>query len=165
MIPTDTIYGIVCSAMNKKSVERVYRLRKRDKKKPMIILINSIRDIKMFGVLLDGGKEKKLEKIWPGKVSVILECRSKKFSYLHRGGGTLALRLPRKPDLRDLLKKTGPLVAPSANIEGMEPSRTIKEAKGYFGKAVDLYIDGGRRAGKPSKLVEFTAKNIKILRV
>ena len=33
VIPTDTIYGIVCSAFNKKGVEKIYKLRKRNPKK------------------------------------------------------------------------------------------------------------------------------------
>ncbi|MEK7522400.1 MAG: Sua5/YciO/YrdC/YwlC family protein [Patescibacteria group bacterium] len=44
VIPTDTIYGIVGSALNKKTVERIYKLRRRNLKKPMIVLIGSIND-------------------------------------------------------------------------------------------------------------------------
>ena len=50
VIPTDTIYGIVCSATNKKSVERLYRIRKRNPDKPMIVLIDSINALKIFEI-------------------------------------------------------------------------------------------------------------------
>jgi len=57
--------------------------------------------------------------------------------------------------LRTLLKKTGPLVAPSANREGMLPAQTIGDALRYFGEHVDFYSDGGKRGGKPSTLIAF----------
>src|SRR5204863_149383 len=66
-----------------------------------------------------------------------------KFEYLHRGTNTLALRLPKDESLQNLLKKTGPLIAPSANVEGLPPAKNITDAKKYFGDGVDLYIDGG----------------------
>jgi L-threonylcarbamoyladenylate synthase len=163
VIPTDTIYGIVCSAMNKKSVEKVYKLRKRDAKKPVIILISSIKDLKLFGVKVD--KEKKMiELLWPDKVSVILNCPNKKFEYLHRGTKTLAFRMPEDKDLISLLKATGPLIAPSANFEGKKPAKNIKEAQNYFGSSVDFYIDGGDLKSEPSTIISIISGEIKIIR-
>lgn len=164
VIPTDTIYGIIGSALNIKAVERIYRLRRRNPKKPMIILISSITDLKRFGVSIDLKTNRTLKRLWPGKVSVILPSPSKKFAYLHRGLKTLAFREPAKKSLRALLRKTGPLVAPSANIEGKRPARTIAEAQRYFGRKVDFYIDGGRLKGKASKLVTIAGGESVILR-
>jgi L-threonylcarbamoyladenylate synthase len=175
VIPTDTIYGIVGSATNKNAVEKIYRLRKRNPKKPMIILIGSIADLKKFGITISPATRKMLNKVWPGKVSVILKISSRatlrKFKYLHRGTGTLAFRLPaaaagrRKGfDLRRLLQKTGPLVAPSANFEGEPPARTIKEAKYYFGDKVAFYIDVGRLVSKPSTLIQITQGKMQVIR-
>ena len=41
------------------------------------------------------------------------------------------------------LEQTGPLIAPSANLQGQPPAKNIQEAYEYFGDAVDLYVDGG----------------------
>jgi L-threonylcarbamoyladenylate synthase len=164
IMPTDTIYGIVGSALDKKAVERIYRLRKRDLKKPMIILIAGIGDLKLFGVKVDRGTEKNLKDVWPGKVSVILPCPAGKFSYLHRGTKTLAFRLPKPLRLRELLRTTGPLVAPSANLHGMPPARTIAEAKKYFADKVDFYADAGRLHSKPSTLIKIEQGRIVVVR-
>lgn len=164
VLPTDTIYGIVGSALRLRTVERIYKLRKRNRKKPMIILIGSIADLQRFEVKVDIKTKKILKRFWPGKVSVILACQSKKFAYLHRGTKTLAFRLPAKKSLRKLLKQVGPLVAPSANIEGERPARTVAEARRYFGSRVDFYVDIGRLAGKPSKLVDFVSKRSTVVR-
>lgn len=159
VIPTDTIYGIVCSAMNKKSVEKLYKIRKRDLKKPMIVLISSIKDLNLFAVKID---KKITNKYWPGKVSIIVPIA--KFEYLHRGKNSLAFRLPDNKDLIKLLKISGPIVAPSANIEGGEPAQTIEEAYNYFQDKIDFYIDCGKLKAKPSKIVSLVNNKIEIIR-
>lgn len=164
VLPTDTIYGIVGSALNPKTVRRIYGLRKRNPKKPMIILIGSINELNIFGVKLQSKIKNFLIKIWPAKISVILPCKSKKFVYLHRDTKTLAFRLPKQKWLRNLLTKTGPLVAPSANWEGKPPANNIKEAQKYFGTKVDFYVDRGEVKSKPSKLIKIDDGRIEILR-
>lgn len=64
VLPTDTIYGLVGSALKPKTVERIYRLRKRNRKKPMIILIGSMRDLSRFGVRPDRKTMRFLRAIW-----------------------------------------------------------------------------------------------------
>lgn len=154
VMPTDTIYGIVGSALKQRAVERIYRVRKRKSSKPFIILISSLHDLAKFGIKPDARAKVFLKKIWPGPISVILPCPRPKFRYLHRGTKTLAFRVPKPKALRALLKKTGPLVAPSANIEGELPALNIKEAKGYFGDKVDVYVDGKPKRVAPSLLIE-----------
>jgi tRNA pseudouridine55 synthase len=160
VIPTDTIYGIVGNAMKPETVERVYSVRNRDPKKPMIVLISSINDLKKFYIKIDSKLKKRLEQIWSKNkpTSIILPCESKNFEYLHRGVKSIAFRIPNKKDLVSLLKKVGPLVAPSANPEGEKPATTIPEAKKYFGKSIDFYVDEGKLNGKPSILI--TLKNV-----
>lgn len=159
VIPTDTIYGIVCSAMNKKSVERLYKIRKRNLAKPMIILISSIKDLSFFDIKI----EKKItDKYWPGKVSIIVPV--KKFEYLHRGKNSLAFRLPDNKDLIKVLKISGPIVAPSANIEGREPAQTIEDAYNYFKDNIDFYVDCGKLKSKPSKIISLMNNKIEIIR-
>lgn len=156
-IPTDTLYGLVANAFDKRAVERVYKIRGRDKGKPCIVLISSFTDLKKFGIVLTSVQKEFLQKVWPGKVSVVLPCKLKKFEYLHRGTQTIALRMigPRNKNLFNMLKNIGPLVAPSANPQGMPPARTRREGRKYFGKAVDAYVCVGTRDSKPSTLVEF----------
>ncbi|MDO8574073.1 MAG: L-threonylcarbamoyladenylate synthase [bacterium] len=164
VIPTDTIYGLVGSALNKKTVERIYKLRKRNLKKPMIILIGNISDLKKFQIPLLSTFYFLFSKYWPGKVSIILPCPSPKFKYLHRGTKSLAFRLPKTYNLKTFLKKTGPLVAPSANLEGKPSSATIKNAGKYFGDRVDFYINAGKKISNPSKVLKLEDNKIKVLR-
>ncbi|MDB5204440.1 MAG: hypothetical protein JWP09_468 [Candidatus Taylorbacteria bacterium] len=164
VIPTDTMYGIIGGAMNKKTVERIYLVRKRTPSKPLIILISDIKDLEIFNIKIDTELEKKLKKLWPNKVSVILPCQQKKFEYLHRGTNKLAFRLPKDKKLREFISMTGPIVAPSANTEGDKPSKNIKQAQKYFGESVDFYLDKGDLPIVPSTIVEFENDVLKILR-
>lgn len=165
VMPTDTIYGLVGQALNKETVERIYSVRKRNPSKPMIILINFIKDLALFGVRPDEKLKTTLSELWHGKVSIILPIDKtsylEKLNYLHRGTKTLAFRLPNDKKLTDLLSQVGPLVAPSANPEGMTPSATIDEAKNYFGDSVDFYIDGGKIEKPSSRLIKI--ENDKII--
>jgi len=167
VLPTDTIYGVVGSALRPKTVERIYRLRRRNQKKPLLVLISSKFDVRKFGVRLDRRTSNILNKLWPGKVTVILPTSSKleakSLWYLHRGTYTVAFRLPATSSLRTLLKKTGPLVAPSANREGKPPARTVAQAKKYFGSRVDFYT-GGRCGKLPSTLIRIERGRPVVLR-
>ena len=174
VMPTDTTYGIVGSALNEKVVNEIYRLRKRDLDKPFIVLIADRKDLKRFGVAPTAAQEEILRRVWPafgrptaGKseaVSVILPCAEDKFSYLHRGKNTLAFRLPEREDLRRLLREVGPLVAPSANPQGHPVAKNIYEARAYFGHHAGFYKDGGTIAASPSKLIDITDGTEKVLR-
>jgi L-threonylcarbamoyladenylate synthase len=144
------------------AVERLYALRKRDPSKPMIVLISSIDDLTTFDISLTARQENILKRIWPGKVSVVLHCGSKNFSYLHRGTYSLAIRMPKKKDLLEILNATGPLVAPSANIEGEPPAKNIQEAERYFGN--NAYYYGTETADSESSTLIDLTDGVRVLR-
>ena len=164
VIPTDTIYGLVGTALNKQTVQRIYETKGRAPEKPLIILIGSTKDLGYFNINPNSESLKILNKYWPGKVSIILPCPNGKFEYLHRGTRTLAFRFPDFPELISLINQTGPLVAPSANPEGLTPAATIVDAKRYFGSKIDFYVNGGKRESEPSTLISIDNGKIKILR-
>lgn len=170
VMPTDTIYGLVGSALNKKTVERIYKVRKRNLKKPLIILISSLNDLKKFGVDLTGKSYPQVDTlnlIWPGKITLILSlprASLRSLEYLHRGTGKLAFRLPDDKKLINILKKTGPLVAPSANIEGEKIAVNIKEVREYFGNKIDFYLGGKKMSGKPSSILGWKNGGLVLIR-
>ncbi len=164
IIPTDTLYGIVAIASNPEAVERVYAVRSRDAGKACIVLIADISELEKFSIDLSLKEKAWMENIWPGKVSVILPCLDERFSYLTRGTGHLAFRIPDDESLRTFLRETGPLIAPSANPQGENPAETIAEAKEYFGDTVDFYIDGGSLQSKPSTIVKLENDCVTVIR-
>lgn len=165
VMPTDTIYGILTSALLPNSVERVYEIREREKSKPCIILISDLKDLEKFGVEISENQKEEILKEKDRALTFILESNNQDLDYLHRGSRSLAFRIPKNQELKNMLNKTGPLIAPSANKAGEKPSSNIKEAKEYFDTLVDLYIDGGEVISLPSRIIKFEKDGaIKVIR-
>ena len=131
--------------------------------KASIILIDSPDRLRLFGIKPTNTLIETLSKYWPGPVSVILDCDDDRYSYLHRGTKALAFRLPSDDNLRKLIKETGPIIAPSANIEGMPPAKNNDEAYQYFGDGVDIYVDGPS-SDKASKIIKISEDQVEIIR-
>lgn len=163
VIPTDTLYGIVGSALRPDVVERIYDLRKRDRGKPMIVLISGYEDFARLQIEISQRTKNLLEKVWPGPVSIVVSVPVPGLMYLHRGTSSVAFRMPAKPALRSLLKRVGPIVAPSANIAGESPALTVAEAYASFGDEA-FYLDEGLLNNPPSALVDVRSEPPKILR-
>jgi L-threonylcarbamoyladenylate synthase len=153
IMPTDTLYGVVASAFSPESIERVYEVKQRNLLKPLIVLISSLEEVERFGVVLSDDLVRTLRNYWPGPNSIILPTIDESFEYLSRGSQGIAFRVPGDEVLCELLRETGPLVAPSANIEGKKTVESASEAQRVFGALVDLIVDGGVRTGEPSTLL------------
>ncbi len=147
VLRTDTIYGIVAQANNQVAVKKVFAAKQRPDEKTAIVLISSIDQ-------LFDQPGRTCDTSWPGPYSIILPAPSAPI-WLHREDNTVAYRMPQPAELRAIIAQTGPLIAPSANINGGVPAATIAQAKAYFGDTVDLYVDGGvvPRNTPPSQLL------------
>lgn len=161
VIRTDTIYGIVARADNEASVERIYTIKQRSPNKSPIVLLakqENIFDVPSAYELAMVGD------LWPGKNSIIFPTAQAP-AWLERGNESIAYRIPDDERLRELLEKTGPLIAPSANPEGLPPAMNVKEAIEYFGDLVDIYVDGGQITDNtPSRLFKITNAGLERLR-
>lgn len=161
VIPTDTVYGLVARATDKKAVARLYSLKERDNKPGTIIAANVEQ-------LVDLGLKRRylkaIEDYWPGPLSVIIPC-SAELSYLHLGKFGLAVRLPIGQALSRLLLATGPLLTSSANKANQKTADNISEAKKYFNDQVDFYIDGGDLSNhQPSTIIKVVDDTIEVIR-
>lgn len=161
VLPTDTVYGLVCSAANETAVAKLYAMKKREKK-PGTIVAASIEQLVKLG--LKARYLKAVEQYWPNPITIIIPTGFD-LKYLTQGTGSLAVRIPSDQDFRKLLEQTGPLLTSSANHPGKPPANTIKEAKDYFGDEVDLYIDGGDLGDrKPSTIIRIIDDAVEVLR-
>ena len=117
LFPTETVYGLGALATNDAAVQKIFEVKGRPTKNPLILHIAENSQLQGLVEKIPEAAKKLMEKFWPGKVSIILPFHNKELSYLDRMGGTLAFRFPDKKDLIDILKESGPIVAPSANPE------------------------------------------------
>lgn len=150
VMPTDTVYGLVCRALDGTAVGRLFEAKKREHKIGTLLFADEQQ-------LIDFGFDQSLIKLamihWPGPVSVILPAPEDKL-YLAKRWGSLAVRVPDSDWLLDFLQNTGPLATTSANQTGQPTAISIHEAVDAFGGSVDLYVNGGEiKDAKPSKII------------
>ncbi len=160
VIPTDTVYGIVCSAANPAAAAKLYALKHREHK-PGTIIAASVDQLVELG--LKQRYMTPVEQYWPGAVSVVIP--SHELEYLHQGVGSLAVRIPADAGLQALLRQTGPLLTSSANLPGQPIAHTVEEAQAYFGDSIACYVDGGDLSNhQPSTIVRVVDDALEVLR-
>lgn len=166
-MPTDTVFGLLGSAKSSAVVERIYEIKKRDSHKPFIILISAVEEISQFGIAVSPCEKVFLNKLWPDKVSVVLLNPNDKFEYLHRGEASLAFRIPTSDYLVSVIKRTGPLVAPSANAQGEGVIRRSNDALEKFKDEIDFVVKEstpGEEGMLPSTLIKLNEEGFQVLR-
>ena len=169
--PTDTIYGLGCRADESKSVKKILKIKERDPKKSLIILVSSLSMLKKY-CYISLTQEKYLKKIWNQSrpTTIILKSRGLLPKEVSGGRDTLAVRFPNLLKNNFLVKiirgMKVPLVSTSLNLSGKENLESVSNLNNYFEKEKpDLVIDIGITKAKPSRLMDLTdIKNIKILR-
>jgi len=168
--PTDTVYGLIADAKNGEVVKKVFKIKKRNFKKPIPIFVKDLKMAKNLA-FIDKIQEKFLKKVWPGKVTVVLKARYTKFPKgILSQDKKIGLRIPNYKLLNNLLKKLNfPLAETSANISGRPPSTKIKEVLKQFkcknSQLIypDLILDAGNlKPSLPSTVVDL--ERFKILR-
>ncbi|QQS18887.1 Sua5/YciO/YrdC/YwlC family protein [Candidatus Saccharibacteria bacterium] len=123
VLPTDTVYGLVCVANSAAAVERLFTVKSREAS-PGTILAASIQQLIDLG--LRGRYVKAVEHFWPNAISVIIPCGDD-MAYLHRGKHSLAVRVPKNEPLQTLLRQTGPLMTTSANHPGQPTAKISRK--------------------------------------
>ncbi len=163
LLPTDTLYGLCADALSPPAVEKVYRLKQRNPKKPLIVLLAFPEWLdKFFGIKNPPEAAEKLFKL-DIPVSIVLKVDG--FDWISRGGKSVAFRVVKGGFVKEFLKSFGrPVVAPSANWEGYPPAESPMQAFLYFGGGVSVYYNGGILKGNPSALVDLTGETPKVLR-
>mgnify|MGYP001569191771 CR=1 FL=1 len=163
--PTDTVYGFLADASNRKAVDKIFKLKRRSRQKPLPVFI---RDLKMAKEIAETNErqEKIFKKYWPGKYTFVLK-RKKSIKLYGLEKNTVALRVPKYKFLNDLLKKINkPLVQTSVNISGQASLIKIDDIIKQFEKQDVLVINGGSiRKKKSSKILDLTKDKIKTLRI
>lgn len=170
VLPTDTVYGLSALASDQKAVRKIYALKRRESKKPLVILMKSfcmLREYcnlsrKQYLYLKEGLKGER-------PLTVILKSKDGKLKHLANEKGGLAVRIPRRSDfLIKLLKKINqPIVSTSLNISGQKEIENLENIEKIFDlKDDDLILDGGELKNEKTSRIEDISdmKNIKVIR-
>ena len=162
LYPTDTIWGLGCDATNEDAIKKIYRLKKREEKKSLIILVD---DTKMINRYVLNPPEKILYFISSAArpTTAIFSNAVNLPSQLVNEDGTIAIRIVKDDFCRELIQQLQkPLVSTSANISGEKYPQNFNEVSKEIKKGVD-YIAQHRQNDfskhAPSSIIKINEKN------
>lgn len=162
--PTDTVYGIGVSAFNKDAIEKIYQVKERSQLKAIPILAGDVSDLDQITPPFSVPVRQIIDNFWPGALTLILQLSPDLPSNLSPTP-TIGLRVPDHHLLRELLRKTGPLAATSANLSGEPSALTAAEVRRQLEGRIDLVLDGGPApGGQASTVLDCSQENPVILR-
>ena len=164
-VPTDTVYGLIADAYNEKAVNKIFKIKLRPKKLPLIIFVSSIEEAKKIGHF-SKYDELLAKAFWPGDLTLIVKRKSNKIFYGHKSSTTVGIRIPNHKALLNLLIETKkPLASTSANSHKGKTPKNIKELDIISNKEITYALVSNHKiAGSESTIVSLINDKINILR-
>jgi len=156
--PTETVYGIAVAATLPEAVDRLYRVKRRPRSKPMTLMVADAAEVRRRCPVIPAAAERLMARYWPGPMTLVLRDAE---------GRMTGFRLPNHPLALGLVRAAAvPLYVPSANVSDEPPAVTAEAVLRVFPDELDLVLDGGSAAGGiPSSVVEVESDRISVLRV
>ena len=122
---TDTLPAIGCLP---KFSEMIYKIKKRDIKKPLILM--GAENFEFDDFVHESALDDFISiasVYWPGPLTIIIPISEKRKSFSSSSNFTLGLRIPNSKMAKLLLKESGPLLTSSANLSGLPTATSAKE--------------------------------------
>lgn len=161
--PTETFYAIGGSTMSTQVVEKVYKIKERDKVLPLPVIIGDLSQLSMLTEQVCQYTERLITKFWPGPLTIIMPARKELPQLLTAGTGRVAVRFSSHCEAAQLAMDAGvPLISSSANISGQPPVTRPEDLDPELVKRVNGAVySGGKepRGGEASTIVELAHLN------
>ena len=162
--PTDTVYGMGCDLFNKQAIERIYEIKRRNKKEPLSFICADLKDISNYA-LVSNYAYRTLRRLLPGAYTFVLEASRLVPKILLTKRRTVGIRVPDNKICLTLVGELGhPIINTSAKLEQDEILSDPFEIEKKFKKLVDLVIDGGSLASDQSSVIDLIDDVPKVLR-
>lgn len=166
---TDTVWGIGCLPTSKKAVQRIYEIKHREAKKPLILMSDDIYPL--FDYVrqpIEKQAQRLIKDYFPGALTLVVEKSESTPDYITSGMKTVGLRVPANETFANICRSIEGrvLATTSANISGENPALTYEEALSYIGNKVDLIIPdyGCVAKGKASTVAGFCDGDVIVYR-
>ena len=166
---TDTVWGIGCLPTSEKAVNRIYEIKKREAKKPLILMSDDIYPL--FDYVkqpIEKQAQILIKKHFPGALTLVVEKSENTPDYITSGMNTVGIRVPNNETFARICQNIDGrvLATTSANISGEVPALTFNEALDYIGDKVDLIIEdyGHSAKGIASTVIGFNNSQIVVFR-
>lgn len=165
VFPTDTVYAYGCDIKDKRAIERIYRLKKMERHKPLSFIFTEISEISDYARLVSDDAYKIMKKALPGPYTFIFKASKLVPKVVATNQKTVGVRIPANNIAIEIVKTLGrPLLATSvSNMSGnyiVEP----KDLEKIYRNEVDLVIDCGPKISSPSTVIDMTEDTFRVLR-
>lgn len=151
--PTDTYYGIGCDIMNKKAIEKIYTIKQRNKSKPFSFICSDLKNISLYAKVSNYAY-KTMKRLLPGPYTFILAGSKLVPKIMLTKRKTAGIRVPDNQICLNLVKELGnPVITTSATMPDGTIFHDASLIHDYFGKRVDVVIDGSIVPGQPSSVI------------
>lgn len=165
---TDTVWGIGCLPTSKRAVERIYEIKHRDSKKPLILMSNGIEPLRKYVKPLTEKAEELIKKHFAGALTLVVEKSELTPDYITSGLNTVGIRVPDNKVFAEICSciDGNVLATTSANLSNEPPALSYDEAVKYIGNSVDLVVEdfGEKAQGRASTVAGIFPDGIKIFR-
>jgi len=152
--PTDTYYGIGCDIMNKKAIEKIYRLKQRNKSKPFSFICSGLKNISHYAKVSNYAY-KNMKRLLPGPYTFILEGSKLVPKIMLTKRKTAGIRVPDNAICLALVEELGhPIISTSATMPDGSILHDPSLIHDFFQSRIDFVIDGRTNIpGQPSSII------------
>lgn len=164
VLPTETVYGLFAKALDEEAVNQVYALKKRPRDKAMNLNVADYQSILDYSKDQPSYLKDLFDAFLPGPLTIILKANDQVPAWINSGKDTVGFRLPNHPITAQLIRLTGPLIGPSANISGNESGRNYRAIMDAFGQQVTGFEDDQALTGQDSTIIDLSGPKAKVLR-
>ena len=164
VLPTETVYGLFAKALDEDAVERVYALKQRPKDKAMNLNVAGLEDIYLYSQNPPVFLEKVYNRFMPGPLTIILKSNKNVPFWINSGRDTVGFRVPKHEKTLQIIRDTGPLIGPSANISGASSGVRFESIIQSFAEPVEGIADDQAITGVDSTILDLSGPVARILR-
>jgi Sua5/YciO/YrdC/YwlC family protein len=163
--PTDTVYGLGCDLSNKRGIEKIYEIKRRNKKQPLSFVCSDLKHISQYAKVTDYAY-KTMKRLLPGPYTFILEASRLVPKIILPKRATTGIRVPDNNICLALIRELEqPIISTSVKTKDGEDLGNPYEIEKCFGKIVDMIIDGGIINPEPSSVISLVDDDIEVLRI
>ncbi|MCS7337110.1 MAG: L-threonylcarbamoyladenylate synthase [Verrucomicrobiae bacterium] len=165
-LPTETVYGLAANALDATAVAKIFKVKRRPARNPVIVHVASIAMAKRCVTAWPAQAQQLAKAFWPGPLTLVLPKAEVIPDIVTAGGPTVGVRWPAHRLIQAVIRRCGfPLAAPSANPAGRLSPTTAEHVRDTLGHKIPLIIDGGpTRVGIESTVLDLTTEPPTILR-
>jgi len=165
-VPTDTVYGLAASLQHEGAIATLFALKRRPPAVPTPVLVSSLEQIELLGVVLDDRTRSLAAKFWPGALTIVVAVPTSLATLVRSNSDAVGFRIPKDVLLLEMLERSGPLAVTSANDHGEQPCTSAAEVLAQFAGRADFagVLDDGERRGAVSTVLDVSKSAWQILR-